>query len=97
MTLHADIRDIARTARGASAAAGDRKFVTALAHALKVLRAFAPSEGPLGHTGLLKPTISRLTYALPKLGRLADVDRLGSDIGPRLVNLRNVEVDLSGH
>jgi hypothetical protein len=47
MTLHAwkDIRDIAG---GASAAAGDRKFVTALARGLEVLRTFTPTEGLLG-------------------------------------------------
>jgi DNA-binding IclR family transcriptional regulator len=103
MTLHAwkDIRDIAGRA---SAAAGDRKFVTALARCLEVLRAFTPTEGLLGNgelvelTGLPKPTVSRLTYTLTKLGYLAYVERLESDIGPRLVNLaRNVDVDLSGH
>src|SRR5580704_9133075 len=82
MTLHAwkDIRDIAA---GASAAAGDRKFVTALARGLEVLRAFTPSEGLLGNqeiaqrTGLPKPTVSRLTYTLTKLGHLTHVPRLG--------------------
>jgi DNA-binding IclR family transcriptional regulator len=103
MTLHAwkDIRDIAG---GASAATGDRKFVTALARGLEVLRACTPTEGLLGNgelverTGLPKPTVSRLTHTLTKLGYLAYAERLESDIGPRLVNLvRNVEVDLSGH
>ena len=61
---------------------GDRKFVTALARGLEVLRAFTPTEGLLGNgeiaerTGLPKPTVSRLTYTLTKLGYLAHVERL---------------------
>jgi len=69
--------------RGArSAINGDRKFVTALARGLEVLRAFTPTEGLLGNgeiaerTGLPKPTVSRLTYTLTKLGYLAHVERL---------------------
>lgn len=69
--------------RGARAAAqGDRKFVTALARGLEVLRAFTPTEALLGNgeiaerTGLPKPTVSRLTYTLTKLGYLAHVERL---------------------
>jgi DNA-binding IclR family transcriptional regulator len=60
----------------------DRKFVTALARGLEVLRAFTPTEGLLGNgeiaerTGLPKPTVSRLTYTLTKLGYLAHVERL---------------------
>jgi DNA-binding IclR family transcriptional regulator len=85
MTLHAwnDIRDIAKPARGESAAAGDRKFVTALARGLEILRAFTPTEGLLGNgelverTGLPKPTVSRLTYTLTKLGYLRHNMRLG--------------------
>jgi DNA-binding IclR family transcriptional regulator len=70
-------------ARGARPAIhGDRKFVTALARGLEVLRAFTPAEGLLGNgeiaerTGLPKPTVSRLTYTLTKLGYLAHVERL---------------------
>jgi DNA-binding IclR family transcriptional regulator len=61
---------------------GDRKFVTALARGLEVLRAFTPTEGLLGNgeiaerTGLPKPTVSRLTYTLTKLGYLAHIERL---------------------
>src|SRR5256885_13076191 len=58
-------------AHGARAAVhGDRKFVTALARGLEVLRVFTPTEGLLGNgeiaerTGLPKPTVSRLTYTL---------------------------------
>jgi DNA-binding IclR family transcriptional regulator len=70
-------------ARGARPAIhGDRKFITALARGLEVLRAFTPTEGLLGNgelaerTGLPKPTVSRLTYTLTKLGYLAHVERL---------------------
>jgi DNA-binding IclR family transcriptional regulator len=70
-------------ARGARPAfQNDRKFVTALARGLEVLRVFTPTEGLLGNgeiaerTGLPKPTVSRLTYTLTKLGYLAHVERL---------------------
>src|ERR1700693_3926329 len=65
------------------APAHDRKFVTALARGLDVLRAFTPSEGVLGNqeivtrTGLPKATVSRLTYTLTKLGYLSHIERLG--------------------
>lgn len=54
----------------------NRQFVTALARGLEVLRTFTPHEGPLSNTeiaartGLPKPTISRITYTLTKLGYL---------------------------
>jgi DNA-binding IclR family transcriptional regulator len=67
----------------ARAGAGeDRKFVTALARGLEVLRAFTPNEGLLGNqeiatrTGLPKATVSRLTYTLTRLGYLSRLDRL---------------------
>lgn len=70
-------------APAASARAGDdRQFVTALARGLDVLRAFKPDDGLLGNqeiaarTGLPKPTVSRLTYTLTRLGYLTHVDRL---------------------
>jgi DNA-binding IclR family transcriptional regulator len=85
MTLQTghDLREMATPARRARAAAGDRKFVSALARGLEVLRAFTPTEGLLGNgelvarTGLPKPTVTRLTYTLTKLGYLAYVERLG--------------------
>jgi DNA-binding IclR family transcriptional regulator len=61
----------------------DRKFVSSLARGLEVLRAFTPSEALLGNrdiaqrTGLPKPTVSRLTYTLTKLGYLTHVTRIG--------------------
>jgi len=57
-------------------ASKDRRFVTALARGLDVLRSFKPGEVSLGNleiarrTGLPKPTISRLTYTLTQLGYL---------------------------
>ena len=67
----------------ASPAGGDRKFVVALARGLDVLRAFRPGDGVLGNleiaarTGLPRPTVSRLTYTLTKLGYLTPVPRFG--------------------
>ncbi len=60
----------------------DRQFVTALARGLEILRAFVPNDGPLGNqeiaqrTGLPKPTGSRLTHTLTRLGYLNYLDRL---------------------
>src|SRR3981189_87680 len=59
--------------------ATDRSFVVALSRGLDVLRAFHPNDGLLGNqeiaarTNLPKPTISRLTYTLTKLGYLTPV------------------------
>src|SRR5258708_7672048 len=55
---------------------GDRQFATPLARGLEVLRCFTPLEPLLGNKeisvrpGLPKPTVSRLTYPLTKLGYL---------------------------
>jgi len=65
MRLHIaqDVRHTAIDAKGGHVADGDRKFVSALARGLEVLRAFTPSEGLLGNgeiverTGLPKPTV----------------------------------------
>jgi DNA-binding IclR family transcriptional regulator len=57
-------------------AAKDRQFVTALARGLEILRCFRPGETYLTNsemakrTAMPKPTISRLTYTLTKLGYL---------------------------
>lgn len=54
----------------------DGQFVVALARGLEILRAFRAGEGRIGNqelaerTGLTKPTISRLTHTLTKLGFL---------------------------
>src|ERR1700689_2289130 len=61
--------------------ATDRSFVVALSRGLDVLRAFHPNDGLLGNqefaarTKIPKPTISRLTYTLTKLGYLTPVPR----------------------
>src|SRR5690606_13940418 len=55
----------------------DRKFVEALSRGRDVLRAFSQGSVVLGNqdisriTGLPKPTVSRMTYTLTKLGYLA--------------------------
>lgn len=55
----------------------DRQFVNALARGLELLRCFRPGDTELGNaelarrTGMPKPTVSRLTYTLTKLGYLA--------------------------
>ena len=55
----------------------DGQFVVALARGLEVLRAFRPGEAQMGNnelakrTGLPKPTVSRLTHTLTKLGFLS--------------------------
>src|SRR3982751_34563 len=62
-------------------AATDRSFVVALSRGVDVLRAFHPSDGLLGNqeiaarTKLPKPTVSRLTYTLTRLGYLTQVPR----------------------
>jgi DNA-binding IclR family transcriptional regulator len=61
----------------------DRQFVVALARGLEVLRAFSLGDGLLGNreiaarTQLPKPTVSRLTHTLTKLGYLTYSERLG--------------------
>ena len=61
--------------------ATDRSFVVALSRGLDVLRAFHANDGLLGNqelaarTKLPKPTVSRLTYTLTKLGYLTPVPR----------------------
>ena len=67
--------------RPAKKVATDRSFVVALSRGLDVLRAFHANDGLLGNqelaarTKLPKPTISRLTYTLTKLGYLTPVPR----------------------
>src|SRR3982075_2477701 len=61
--------------------AADRSFFVALFPGPDVLRAFRPHDGLLGNqeiaarTNLPKPTVSRLTYTLTKLGYLTPVPR----------------------
>ena len=61
----------------------DRQFVNALARGLEVLRCFQPGRAYLTNadlareTGFPKPTISRLTYTLKKLGYLEYSEVMG--------------------
>jgi DNA-binding IclR family transcriptional regulator len=58
------------------AVADDPSFATTLAHGLDILAAFQTASGALSnadlaaHTGLSRPTVSRLTYTLAQLGYL---------------------------
>lgn len=76
------IRDV--EALEQSDASKDRRFVTALARGLDVLRCFEPGDVSLGNleiarrTGLPKPTVSRLTYTLTSLGYLTYSERHGT-------------------
>lgn len=72
----------------------DRRFVTALARGLDVLRCFEPGDVGLGNleiarrTALPRPTISRLTYTLTKLGYLTYSERHGTyQLGPGVLSL----------
>jgi DNA-binding IclR family transcriptional regulator len=73
---------------------GDKQFATTLARGLEILRCFSP-EGPiLGNkdlaalTGLPKPTVSRFTYTLSRLGYLK-ADHISSkyQLGPAVLAL----------
>ncbi|OTJ64249.1 IclR family transcriptional regulator [Pseudomonas aeruginosa] len=61
----------------------DRQFVTARARGLELLRCFTPRESLLGNqelakkTGLPKPTVSRLTHTLNRLGYLRHLPQSG--------------------
>lgn len=61
----------------------DRQFVTALARGLELLRCFTPRESLLGNqelakkTDLPKPTVSRLTHTLTRLGYLRHLPHSG--------------------
>jgi DNA-binding IclR family transcriptional regulator len=72
----------------------NRQFVTALARGLEVLRIFNPFDGALANneiaarTGLPKPTVSRITYTLTKLGYLDYIERLERyRLGPAVLAL----------
>lgn len=67
------LRDVARK---------DRNFVTALARGFELLRAFRPGDEYLGNgelsnrTGIPRPTVSRLTHTLTRLGYLRYSEQL---------------------
>jgi DNA-binding IclR family transcriptional regulator len=72
----------------------DRRFVTALARGLDVLRCFQPGDVNLSNlelarrTGLPKPTISRLTYTLTRLGYLTHSEQHGTyQLGAGILSL----------
>ena len=72
----------------------DRRFVTALARGLDVLRCYEQGDISLGNleiaqrTGLPKPTISRLTYTLTQLGYLIYSNKHGTyQLGPGVLSL----------
>lgn len=68
----------------------DPSFATTLAHGLDVLAAFRSNPGPLSnaelasHTGLSRPTVSRLTHTLAQLGYLKR-DTKGFVLGLRVL------------
>jgi len=72
----------APVAKGGKRAAGDRQFATALARGLEVLRAFNGDEYWLANqeiarrSKLTRPTVSRLTYTLTRLGYLSYDEKL---------------------
>lgn len=76
------LRDADEAGPGNPAEAEDRSFVTALARGLDLLRAFGPQDDYLGNaelsrrTGIPRPTVSRLTYTLTRLGYLVYVESL---------------------
>ncbi|ABQ24744.1 IclR family transcriptional regulator [Geotalea uraniireducens] len=67
----------------ASGEENDRQSIRALERGLEVLRCFKPGDRLLGNqeiaarTGLPKPTVSRLTYTLTKLGYLSYSEKFG--------------------
>ncbi|MEK7437482.1 MAG: IclR family transcriptional regulator [Pseudomonadota bacterium] len=72
----------------------DRQFVIALARGLRVLQAFSVGDDLLTNvelsrrTGLPKPTISRLSHTLSRLGYLArDQEGAGYRLQPRILTL----------
>lgn len=73
---------------------GDKQFATTLARGLEILRCFTPEAAILGNkdlaalTGLPKPTVSRFTYTLSRLGYLK-ADHISSkyQLGPAVVAL----------
>jgi DNA-binding IclR family transcriptional regulator len=72
----------------------DPQFATTLARGLQILRCFTPEESLLGNsqlaarTGLSRPTVSRFTYTLVRLGYLrADPASTKYMLGPAVLSL----------
>ncbi len=79
---------------GVLASPSDRQFATTLAKGLEILRCFTPVKPVLGNselaerTGLSRPTISRFTYTLTKLGYLRSDAATGRyRLGPAVISL----------
>jgi DNA-binding IclR family transcriptional regulator len=76
ITLDVATDSAARGGRRRGPADADRRFVTALARGIEVLRCFTPGEPWLApqeiarRTGLAKPTAARLLHTLARLGYL---------------------------
>ena len=72
----------------------DAQFATTLARGLDILRCFTPEDVSLGNsqlaarTGLSRPTVSRFTYTLTRLGYLRS-DAAGGKytLGPAVLSL----------
>ena len=80
--------------RSMAAGADDRQFATTLARGLDILRCFTAVRPVLGNaelaeqTGLSRPTISRFTYTLAKLGYLRSDPATGRyRLGPAVISL----------
>jgi DNA-binding IclR family transcriptional regulator len=75
--LPEDIRSVRLKSAHRRRESGDRQFITALARGLAILRCFRVGEVYLSNqelarrSGLAKPTVSRLTYTLTRMGFLA--------------------------
>ena len=72
----------------------DKQFATTLARGLDLLRCFSPQRPALSNgelsalTGLSRPTVSRFTYTLTKLGYLKQERRSGNyELGTAVVAL----------
>ncbi|VCU71765.1 Pca regulon regulatory protein [Pigmentiphaga humi] len=72
----------------------DKQFATTLARGLELLRCFSPQRPTLSNgelsalTGLSRPTVSRFTYTLMKLGYLTQERRSGNyELGTAVVAL----------
>jgi DNA-binding IclR family transcriptional regulator len=85
-------REIMSGLDGSESVADQRnsQFVTSLSRGLNVLRAFRRGDPPLGNqelarrTGLPKPTISRITYTLSRLGYITywpDISKYTPSVG----------------
>ena len=92
--ISVSVSDVEAADQLASDEIKDRQFVVALARGLEILRAFTQKENVLGNqeiaaiTRLPKPTVSRLTHTLTRLGYLTYSERLGKyQLGTAVLSL----------